>query len=82
MGLSLPLGNPLIKSVKPGIKRAHVEGKLESEKAIDLGYAGEHAGERPILGGGGKGGIDTLSVALSLHVTGIGVDRGGEGGLP
>ena len=25
VGLSLPLGNPLIKSVKPGIERAHVE---------------------------------------------------------
>ena len=24
VGLSLPLGNPLIKSVKPGIKRARV----------------------------------------------------------
>ena len=25
VGLSLPLGNPLIKSVKQGIKRAHIE---------------------------------------------------------
>ena len=25
VGLSLPLDNPLIKSVKPGIERAHVE---------------------------------------------------------
>ena len=84
MGLALPLGNPLIRSVKQGIKRAHVEKgtDAESEKATDVGYADENAREHSLLGCGGKGGMDRLGVVLFSDVAGIGIVRGGEGGVP
>ena len=47
-----------------------------------MGYPDENAGERPILGGGGKGGMDRFGVVLFLDVTGIGIVRGGKGVLP
>ena len=75
VGLSLPLGSPLIKSVKQGIKRARIEKgtQLRVRKPLTWGIlrTDENAGERPILWGGGKGGMDRLGVVLFLDVTGI-----------
>ena len=51
----------------------------ESEKAIDVGYTDENAGERPILE---EGGMDRLGVVLFLDVTGIGIVRRGDEGIP
>ena len=45
-------------------------------------YTDENAGERSILGSGGKGGNDRLGFVLFHGVSGIVIVRGGEGGLP
>ena len=42
-----------------------------------MGYTNENAGERPILKGGGKGGMDRLSVVLFLDGMDIRIARGG-----
>ena len=83
VGLSLPRGNPLSKSVRQGIKRAHVEKGTQQRvrRPLTWGYTDEHAGERLILGGRGKDGLDRLGVVLTLDATVLGVVRGGEGGL-
>ena len=47
-----------------------------------MGYTDENAGERPMLGGWGKGGMDRLGVVLFLDVTGIGIVRRGDEGIP
>ena len=47
-----------------------------------MGHTDENAGERTTMGGGLRGCINRLGVVLSLDVTGIGIVRGGEGGLP
>ena len=82
VGVSLPLGIPLIRLIKQGIKRARVrEGyAAESEHAPDVGYTDEKAGEYSFLRGGGKGGMDRLGVVLFSDVAGIGIVRGGKGG--
>ena len=77
----MPLGDPLIQiSGTRNQEGAHREGySAESEKVIDVGYPDENAGERPILGGGEKGGTDKPGVVLFLDVTSNGIVRGGEG---
>ena len=47
-----------------------------------MGYTDENAGERFILEGGGKDGMDRLGVILFPDVAGIGIVRRGEGGVP
>lgn len=64
MGLSLPLDNPLVRSVNQGIKRAHVErGSQQRERETDID---EGAREYPLLGGWGRGGVDRLGVVPVL----------------
>ena len=83
VGQSLPIGNSLIRFLNPGIKKAHEEKgtDAESEKATDVGYADENAGGRSFLGGGGKDGIYRFGVVLLSDVVGIGIVRGGGGGI-
>ena len=47
-----------------------------------MGHTDENAGERTTMGGGLRGCINRLGVVLSLDVTGIGIVRGGDGGIP
>ena len=47
-----------------------------------MGYADENAGERPILGSGGKGDVDRLGVVLFFDVACLGTVRGRERGVP
>lgn len=42
-------------------------------------YTDENAGWRPILRGGGKGGVGRLEFVFCVYVVGIGTVRGGEG---
>ena len=82
IGLSTPLGKPLIRSAlnREGARR---EGySAESTKAMDVGYTDENAEQRPILGGRGKAGVDRLGVILCFYVAGIGTVLGGEEGVP
>ena len=73
VGLSFPLGKPLIRPVKARNQEgARREGyAAESENATDVGYADKNARKHTLLGGGGKGGMDRLGVVLFSDVAGI-----------
>ena len=57
LGLSVPMSNPLIRSVRQAIKRAHVRigSQQKVGKAVGMGDADGDAGERSGMGGRREG---------------------------
>ena len=73
-GRIFALGNPLIRSIKQGIKRAHAEKGTQQRVRRPLTW-GMLAGMQE------KGGMDRLGVIVFSDVAGIGNVRGGVWGV-